>query len=282
MIMTTTTTTTSNPTLIYRYELSWSDKNAAAPLVDNFNRTRLAGAVGPTGEWHDSVEVALYANGDQIAVEVCVDGANVTDPAVIEWWISDRVIANMGSTIAASQSNVDTARYLARLIQFRNNAIGLKRDEAKLHLSLLPPVAASLFGVRHDATITISDIIKPALLIAWADGPEAVSQALHDTASKIVASYVEPAAALTDAARVMMVGAKKYNPANWRTVRPSRRYIDAMLRHLFAATTDRHDDETGLPHIAHALCCVLFLLTHYDDDPTHIQDHHDYFGSPSR
>jgi len=69
---------------------------------------------------------------------------------------------------------------------------------------------------------------------------------------------------LEDVVRVLMHGAKKYPEAdNWKRVPDARRrYRDAMHRHLIAE--ERLDPESGLPHLAHAICCGLFLMW-FDD-----------------
>jgi len=70
-----------------------------------------------------------------------------------------------------------------------------------------------------------------------------------------------PGLALVEVAKVLEFGAKKYSPNNWRTVKPGSRYLDAALRHLHAhADGEDNDPESGLSHLAHAACCVLFML----------------------
>jgi hypothetical protein len=63
------------------------------------------------------------------------------------------------------------------------------------------------------------------------------------------------------ALRVMMKGAEKYSRDNWKFVPDAaRRYYNAALRHLTSwQKGERLDSEWGLPHLAHALCCLLFL-----------------------
>jgi hypothetical protein len=63
-------------------------------------------------------------------------------------------------------------------------------------------------------------------------------------------------------AMVMTHGAKKYAPDNWRKVEGWRwRYFRAAIGHLIAWWGgEKLDPEWCLPHLAHAACCVLFLL----------------------
>jgi hypothetical protein len=62
---------------------------------------------------------------------------------------------------------------------------------------------------------------------------------------------------------VLGFGARKYADHNWVKVPNAReRYFAAAQRHLNAWWLGESiDPETGLPHLAHAACCVLFLLS---------------------
>ena len=68
--------------------------------------------------------------------------------------------------------------------------------------------------------------------------------------------------ALSQVVDVLTYGAKKYAPDNWKKVPNARqRYIDAGFRHFTAyASGEKNDSETGKSHLAHAMCCLLFLL----------------------
>jgi hypothetical protein len=68
--------------------------------------------------------------------------------------------------------------------------------------------------------------------------------------------------ALGEVQRVMDYGAKKYSENNWMYVkRPRPRYSAAMFRHIIAyARGETHDSESGLHHLAHAVCCALFII----------------------
>ena len=59
---------------------------------------------------------------------------------------------------------------------------------------------------------------------------------------------------------VLMHGAEKYSPENWRKVEGGR-YFDAAIRHLVAYNNgEKTDPESGKSHLAHAATCVLFML----------------------
>ena len=61
---------------------------------------------------------------------------------------------------------------------------------------------------------------------------------------------------------VLEVGAKKYDVDNWQKVPDARlRYYDALMRHVESWWSgEKLDPEDGLHHLAHAGCCLLFLL----------------------
>jgi hypothetical protein len=71
-----------------------------------------------------------------------------------------------------------------------------------------------------------------------------------------------PLKALGSMVDVLTFGAQKYAPDNWRSVEGWRwRYLRAGLGHIFAwARGEKLDPESGKPHLAHAACCIFFLL----------------------
>ena len=67
--------------------------------------------------------------------------------------------------------------------------------------------------------------------------------------------------ALEEVAKVMGYGANKYKAHNWREGLAYSRLYDAALRHIWAfIDLEDNDPESGLPHIAHAICMLMFLL----------------------
>lgn len=70
--------------------------------------------------------------------------------------------------------------------------------------------------------------------------------------------------ALMETARVLQFGAEKYEPYNWAKGIKYSRVFSALMRHLWAWWKgQRKDPETGLHHLGHAMCCLMFLL-HYE------------------
>jgi hypothetical protein len=69
------------------------------------------------------------------------------------------------------------------------------------------------------------------------------------------------ARAIEQLALVLSFGAKKYAAHNWRKGLSKSRLIAAALRHIFAYLRgENNDPESGLSHVAHAMCCCMFLL----------------------
>ena len=85
--------------------------------------------------------------------------------------------------------------------------------------------------------------------------------AWKDDAGKVRLDVL-PFAALEDVARVLEHGAEKYAPHAWRHLEGGHeRYVRAALRHLHAhAGGEVVDPKSGLPHLAHAACSLLFAL----------------------
>lgn len=71
-----------------------------------------------------------------------------------------------------------------------------------------------------------------------------------------------PYDAMQEVVTVLEHGAKKYGDENWRNVaNPKRRYFAAALRHLTAWWMgEARDADTGASHLAHAVCCFMFLI----------------------
>lgn len=61
--------------------------------------------------------------------------------------------------------------------------------------------------------------------------------------------------------QVLMFGAEKYGDFNWQGGLSVRRLMDAGFRHQIAwMSGEDYDPESGLSHLAHAICCLMFAL----------------------
>lgn len=67
--------------------------------------------------------------------------------------------------------------------------------------------------------------------------------------------------AITEVAKVMTFGAQKYDAHNWRKGIVFSRLLGAALRHIFQYLGgETLDTESGLSHLAHAMCCLMMVL----------------------
>lgn len=67
--------------------------------------------------------------------------------------------------------------------------------------------------------------------------------------------------AMNQTAAVLKFGAIKYAEHNWRKGFAWSRPLAAAMRHITAFNAGENTDpESGLSHLAHAACCIMFLL----------------------
>ena len=73
-----------------------------------------------------------------------------------------------------------------------------------------------------------------------------------------------PSKPLIAAAEIMAFGATKYKPHNWRLGLSWSQTWASLQRHLLSFNDGEElDPETGKPHLAHALCQLMFLTEYY-------------------
>jgi len=71
---------------------------------------------------------------------------------------------------------------------------------------------------------------------------------------------------------VLKFGAEKYHAHNWRDGFAWSRPLAAAMRHIMAYNDgEDRDSESGLSHLAHAACCIMFLLEFEKTHP-HLDD----------
>ncbi len=81
--------------------------------------------------------------------------------------------------------------------------------------------------------------------------------------------------AINETGRVLTFGANKYDAYNWAKGIKYSRVFGALLRHLWSWWRGEiNDPETGLHHLGHAMCCLMFLL-HYEMNKEKYQEYDD-------
>jgi len=76
-----------------------------------------------------------------------------------------------------------------------------------------------------------------------------------------------PYEALIEISKVLGYGAKKYKKNNWKGGINYSRLIAASLRHIHAFNSGQTEDpETGINHMAHAACNLMFILYYMQQD----------------
>ena len=72
-----------------------------------------------------------------------------------------------------------------------------------------------------------------------------------------------PPEAIWGLGEVLTFGATKYGDHNWAKGMKWSRVFGAAMRHLWKWWwTKKPDEETGLSHLKHALCCIAFLIAY--------------------
>ena len=72
-----------------------------------------------------------------------------------------------------------------------------------------------------------------------------------------------PPELLEEVARVLTFGAHKYSARNWELGMVWSRPFGALMRHMWAWWRgEEKDPETGYSHLAHAACCIAFLVSY--------------------
>ncbi len=102
------------------------------------------------------------------------------------------------------------------------------------------------------------DMVSGAL--SWCDCSK--DEGRKDDASKLRWDLL-PLGAVQYVVDVMTYGAAKYGDNNWqKLLSADGRYFAAAMRHVVAWRLGHtYDEESKLHHLAHAACCLLFMLS---------------------
>lgn len=125
-------------------------------------------------------------------------------------------------------------------------------------LQAIVDVKAGTLRFGHDELIGLTEFVVSEYVAVEDSVP--VIGTKHDHGKPILGA-VPPHAELA-VGRVLTFGAEKYARGNWDKVEDhENRYMDAALRHLNAHRRgELTDSESGESHLAHAACCILFML----------------------
>lgn len=106
-----------------------------------------------------------------------------------------------------------------------------------------------------------SNAVGKAIYYRGTDTPPVLKpEGRKDDQDKIPLALLSSTALLQIGA-VLQHGAAKYSANNWKSGIAYSRVLSACLRHLLAWNGGEDlDPESGLSHLAHAGCCIMFLL----------------------
>ncbi len=76
--------------------------------------------------------------------------------------------------------------------------------------------------------------------------------------------HLLPLNIIKEVVQVLTFGATKYGENDWQEFisrEGPNRYLSACFRHIEKwRSGEATDDETGFHHLAHAICCLIFIL----------------------
>ena len=120
---------------------------------------------------------------------------------------------------------------------------------------------ALLFKRRIGTPLNVLEDAARQRAVAEAAKPSAGAGVKHDQGK--LPWHLLPGDAIDPVLRVLDYGATKYAPRNWEAGMDWSRPFGAMMRHMWAWWMgEDKDKETGESHLAHAACCLLFLLAY--------------------
>ena len=114
----------------------------------------------------------------------------------------------------------------------------------------------------------------PSLIFTKSDPSKVTTIAVRDDSGKTNWSLM-PFEALEEINKVLEFGATKYAANNWQegTGFKYSRVLNSLLRHVFAFMRgEDKDPESGLSHMAHAGCNVLFILYYLKNKARYAND----------
>lgn len=116
-------------------------------------------------------------------------------------------------------------------------------------------------GFKKSSTISVEDAYLENLNKVWEACNQPKQEGTKLDQGKLSYTLL-PFKAITEVVKVLEFGKQKYAKDNWQKVPNGKeRYIDAALRHIISYIGgETTDPESGLHHLAHATCCLLFAI----------------------
>lgn len=139
-------------------------------------------------------------------------------------------------------------------------AMSKRSKKQEEHARKDEPIAYVLRDSKGEATAVYSGSHSVQQIRARGPLPPDAPAAKFDSGK--LPWHLLPYDAVREVVRVLGFGAKKYAERNWEKGLPHSRTFAATMRHLTAHFQDgeTHDAETGISHLAHAACEILFAL----------------------
>jgi hypothetical protein len=140
-------------------------------------------------------------------------------------------------------------------------------DQAAFDSMLITTNTPNTFTISSSSTDYTSLAVAPNMPALSAEQISAVTTAIvnlgnatkHDDGKTPMNLLSREA--LEQIAMVMAFGKEKYAAHNWRKGFQWSRPLSAAMRHIMAFNDgEDKDPESGLSHLAHAACCIMFLL----------------------
>ena len=140
----------------------------------------------------------------------------------------------------------------------------MTKKEERVWTYLLANRKASSSQVAEAVGVTVKYVDKMIERISSPNWREEVPVPKFVKADEAKTRYdLLPPELLEETAKVLTFGAQKYSAHNWAQGASWSRYFSAMMRHMWAWWRgEDNDPETGFSHLAHAACCLSFLIAY--------------------
>lgn len=159
---------------------------------------------------------------------------------------------------------------------------GKKNDSGKAALDLVPwdviaPLARDWVDSGAASFINEPHLYGERLAFWWRVGDRVELRNLFMSICRLHSDRSEIEVAIAETVvPVLEFGARKYAAWNWAKGMKWSRLYAAALRHWLADLKgEQCDSETGLSHLQHMACCLMFLLV-YEADGIGEDDRPDY------